>query len=256
MMLTSIPFFLLLCSAALSIAELNSQLVLVNGVTKNFQSETIDKLPVGNATDRGSTSESNNDVPIINNLQSRDELLNKVSSYDQLHKILGRFRNFINISSPNATRNNNGSTSITNVTAVRSGSIVIYYSWDLEKADGKKYSILMLKFTNVLCELPTKRTDYNILIKNGTHILFQKNGTTFTGTDMKTIDLPVAHDIQINITRFNDKVVNEHISLPETTIQSPKPQGPVINDPNLRAKVVFKGLNFPWHFWVQMIFWY
>src|SRR5689334_892837 len=136
MTLTSISFLLLLCAAALSIAELNSQLVLVHGATKNFQSETIGKLPAGNATDRGSTSESNNDVLIINNLQSRDELLNKVSSYDELHKILGKFRNFINMSSLNATGNNHGSISLTNVTTVHSGSILTHYSWDVEKADG------------------------------------------------------------------------------------------------------------------------
>ena len=79
----------------------------------------------------------------------------------------------------------------------------------------------MLKFTNRLGQLATKRVDYNITINKGTNHALQKNGTTFNGADIRLIDEntfpkgsePSYYAMQINITNFNDNVVNEHTKL-------------------------------------------
>jgi hypothetical protein len=90
-----------------------------------------------------------NDAKTIGNLSSgnlnedtRNQLLNKVSSYDELHQILDKFRNLVDTS----TYANDSS--VNKVTTVPSGSIIVYYLWNPDKVIREKYSIMMLKFTN------------------------------------------------------------------------------------------------------------
>jgi hypothetical protein len=196
--------------------------------------EVSDSMSINNITNAGNagTAKEANDYGSINKLastepSSRDEIINKVSSYDELHTILDRFRNFTD--SPISSSVNDPL--ISKGTTASNSPISIYYSWFPQQPIVKeKYSILMLKFTNNTGELATKRIDYNIIIKNGTNSEFQKNGSTSSGVGLQfigegtftkgSISKPADYYMWINVSRFNDKIINEHTQPLKVTVTS------------------------------------
>jgi hypothetical protein len=188
-----------------------------------FDTVNLSKSFSGN-TNYANLITASDDVITMNNLQSRNELLSNVSSYDDLHKILAKYRNFIQMPAIYFTTNNKNSNSsyAAKATTIPSGTIDIYYSSNLGQLDKTRYLALMLKFTNSFGELATKRVDYDIIIINrDTNSALRTNGTTFSGGDIRLISedslpkglnntKPTSYKMHLNVTNFNNNTVNEY----------------------------------------------
>lgn len=210
--LTPLYLTLLCITMAIIVPVLNAPSTLAQANMSSIRDSTIlARLPNQNSSQYRLTcmscasSRVVEDVVNIEKINSRDELINSVSSYNQLHEILDKFKDFIDApGSPGA------SVSIPS----HDGSINIYYSWYPEKVIRENNSILMLKFTNSSGgPITNKKIDYDISITNGTNFNFQKNGSTTTGVDMKVIggntfpqgpiNKPVDYNVSINILAIN-----------------------------------------------------
>lgn len=183
----------------------------------------------------------------IQNINSRDELINSVSSYNQLHEILGKFKDFIDATAFSGNHNPLTSNKTTIQVPVRqlytpdmlrNDSINVYYSWYPRKVIRENNSILMLRFTNSSGEPITNGIDYTVTITNGDKFNFQKNGSTTTGVDMKTIgkntfplgsvNKPIYYDMSIKILAISGTSV----------LDSPDYRNTISSSPSLKVTVL------------------
>ena len=169
------------------------------------------------------------------NTDSRDELLDKVTTPKELLNILTKFRSFMD-NDTSAITQATSSISAGKVNTTPTRSYVISYSWEpAEKITKEKYSILMLKFTDTLGNIiRNKDIDYNIMIRdNNSNIIFQKQGSTPTGVDLKVINEntfpiggsllnPKMYNIQIDVNGIDGKLISEHALLPSVAVVSEK----------------------------------
>ena len=173
------------------------------------RSETVDNIP----GDLGDGSPSFGGYT-----NSRLELINKVSTEQELLSILEKFQNFMD-TDPSAFAPYPQNLSLGKVTTGPTGALNIYYSWEPQSVIHDKYSILMLKFMDTSGQLVKKKIDYDILISNGSDSKFQKYGSTSTAVDLKIIDEntfptkstinPVDYWVKINVPSVNNVPVNE-----------------------------------------------
>jgi hypothetical protein len=166
-----------------------------------------------------------------NETSSRDELLDKVSTPEELHTILTKFRNFIDDTSVNSVVNS----SLGKVSTTPTNSYGVSYSWEPTNTIMKEeHFILMLKFTDAAGNIiKNSNIDYNILIKdpNTNNSVFQKHGSTPTGVDLKIIDgnsFPTAgsqsnridYNVEVVVNSVGSNIASEHASLSKVAVMS------------------------------------
>jgi hypothetical protein len=148
---------------------------------------------------------------------TRDELLDKASTGDDLVAVTEQFRAFTDSASSASP-----DPSITKAISVPTGSVTLHYLWHSENLAKGKFLILMLKFTDSSGQVPTDKVNYVVTIKNGQEPMIQKYGTTFNGEDMQVIDDNsfqddieknniANYDTSIAVDRFNDNAIDEQI---------------------------------------------
>jgi hypothetical protein len=199
---------------------------------QNHNDGSDDKSNRGHSADESEVKGSNNAKNI--NSDSRDELLDKVSTSKELLNILTSFKNFIDDDTSVASNTTSPYSGKVNTTPTR--SYVVSYSWEpAEKITKEKYSILMLKFTDAFGKIiDSKDIDYNIMIKdNNSNIIFQKQGSSSTGVDLKVINEntfpiggsainPAMYNMQVDVNGIDGKLVSEHALLPAVAVVSEK----------------------------------
>jgi hypothetical protein len=167
----------------------------------------------------------------IGSTSSRDELLNKVSTEEELLAILDKFRDFIDASPPTFSSVSDFPKGV--ITTEPTGSVKIYYAWEPPQIIKDKYSVLMLKFTDPSEKISNQKIDYTISIRNGTNSEFQKYGSTSTGVDLKIIDentfpgastiSPVDYDVIITIASIDNIQVDEYTTPLKVNVVSQNP---------------------------------
>lgn len=202
-----------------------------NGVTSEH-SQTISEAPYDTQLiDSPFAAQSTNTA---NTASSRDELLDKVSSPEELHTILTKFKSFIEDTSINSVVNS----SLGKVNTAPTSSYAVSYSWEPANIIMREeHSILMLKFTDAAGNIiKNSNIEYDILIKdpNTNNVVFQKHGSTPTGVDLKIIDgnlFPIGaspintvnYNIEIDVNNVGGNTVTEHASLPKVAVISYNP---------------------------------
>jgi hypothetical protein len=96
----------------------------------------------------------------------------------------------------------------------------IYFHW--YSVNNTKYNILMLKFTDNSGRIVSKTVEYSVKINKINGEEFRGNGSTNTGLDLQLINATTFSknsqlNIKIDLTRFNEHVVNDY-SKPKTTV--------------------------------------
>jgi hypothetical protein len=152
------------------------------------------------------------------NTNSREELLNKVATEEELLGILDKLRVFTESFPCDITSGTDFSNGV--VTTEPEGSVKICYMWEPSQIVKEKYSVLMLKFIDSSNELMKKKIDYAISITHGLDPVFTKIGSTSTGVDLKIIDEntfstdsainPINYDMNIAIPSVDDIPINEY----------------------------------------------
>jgi hypothetical protein len=174
-------------------------------------------------------------IQSTNTTSSRDELLDKVSSPEELQTILAKFKSFVEDTSVSSVVNS----SLGKVSTAPTSSYGVSYSWEPTNTIMKEeHSILMLKFTDAAGNIiKNSNIDYDILIKdpNTNNIVFQKHGSTPTGVDLKIIDgnsFPIGvsqsnrinYNVEVGVNSIGGNIVSEHASLPKVAVISYNPQ--------------------------------
>jgi hypothetical protein len=182
-------------------------------------SETAESIPGAEPTTGIQEAKGSETMDRATSTNSREELLNKVSTEKELIDILDKFRDFLEDSPSDFTSVSGYSKGV--ITTEPTSSVKIYYAWEPSQIIKEKYSILMLKFTDASDESMKKKIDYTISIKDGTDSVLNKVGSTTTGADLKIIDEntfpigsainPANYDMNITIPSIDNIPVNEYI---------------------------------------------
>jgi hypothetical protein len=202
----------------------------MNKLQKIDPNSNSNNSPFGSTSDIQAAS-SPSATQSIDTTSSRDELLDKVSSPEELHTILSNFKSFIDDNSVNSVV----SPSLGKVSTSPTSSYGVSYSWEPTNTIMKEeHSILMLKFTDTAGNIIKNRNiDYDILIKdpNTNSLVFQKHGSTPTGVDLKIIDgnsFPIRssqfnrlnYNVEIDVNSIGGNIVSERASLPKVAVIS------------------------------------
>jgi hypothetical protein len=199
-----------------------------NGVTRE-QPQIMNEAP--SRTQLINSPLASQSINTTNTTSSRDELLDKVSTPEELHTILTKFRSFIDDDSVNSVVNS----SLGKVSTTPTNSYGVSYSWEPTNTIMKEeHSILMLKFTDAAGNIiKNSNIDYDILIKdpNTNNSVFQKHGSTPTGVDLKIIDgnsFPTAgsqsnkidYNVEVVVNSVGGNIASEHASLSKVAVMS------------------------------------
>lgn len=179
-----------------------------------------------NETQLNYSSINNTDI-----ISTREKLIDKVSTVQDLDTILNKFRDFVNVYS-NSDNSNIATNGNKTIATSNLGSTHIYYSINPQYAVNPEqivkgnYSIMMLKFTDLNKNILNNPLNYKITIKDpiDNRIIFTKSVFTNNGADLQVIDEnafskgevgnPIYYQMWINIISIDGKAVNEKTNLP------------------------------------------
>jgi hypothetical protein len=200
--------------------------------SKDSNSHSIKKI----STTENSVRNTDTPKSTINNANldtNREKLIDKVSSEQELHSILDKYRNFIDASSQTDSSSSSSFAGENKMIASSDlGSSNVNYLINPQNVLSpqqmikENYSILMLKFTDVNDNNLNTATNYDIIIKDpvSNNVLLERSGSTTNGADLQVIDEntftkgeannPILYPMWINISTINGNIVNEKTNQP------------------------------------------